>query len=589
MKRILIWSLFISLVLVTRVNAAGPDSLLELLSHQQDDKEKVLLNCQIATALKPDLPDTAFIYAKQGYRLAKTISYKAGIAEASSVLADLFIRVNNLDSAKIFYNLAASTYFDLDELFEHTQCKMRLGNIELAQNNYFEAFQLYTYCQPIALENDFHQIIPHLFNNTGVIYLNLRDYEQALPYFEKALASFTKEEDVYSASLATSNIAYIYENLGERDKSLELYLGLVPVYLKGERWTNLADLYSSIASLQEQKGDLQSAGEYIDLALNMILKNRKNFIGPSSQIESRIYSTAAEIENLLGNYKQSILYARHSLALAKANSYQAFILRDLRSMSDSYFALGVIDSALIYSRKYILNIDAEDAGKGLQEVTQLKMQNDFALKLRAAELQSVKKSASLRQRETIYLSGAIMSFLFICVLVLLFVNQRKKTAAAMLRKANLELEHQKLSSQMEYKNKELTLNMLYLTEKNEFITSIARKLEGMKPDVKRENRVVFQQIINELVHNKDVSSWEEFELRFMEVHAEFYEALNKTFPDLSPNEKRLCAFLRLNMTTKEVSALTHQSVQSINMARFRLRKKMNMDHDDNLISFLAQL
>ena len=75
----------------------------------------------------------------------------------------------------------------------------------------------------------------------------------------------------------------------------------------------------------------------------------------------------------------------------------------------------------------------------------------------------------------------------------------------------------------------------------------------------------------------------------MEVHEDFYDALNKKFPDLTPNEKRLCAFLRLNMTTKEISAITHQSVQSINMARFRLRKKMNMEHDDNLISFLGQL
>ena len=78
-------------------------------------------------------------------------------------------------------------------------------------------------------------------------------------------------------------------------------------------------------------------------------------------------------------------------------------------------------------------------------------------------------------------------------------------------------------------------------------------------------------------------------MRFVEVHKEFYEALNTAYPGLTPNEKRLCAFLRMNMTTKEISALTHQSVKSINMARFRLRKKMNMDHDENLISFLGNL
>jgi tetratricopeptide (TPR) repeat protein/DNA-binding CsgD family transcriptional regulator len=589
MKILHSWRLLLSVMLVLPLSTAKTDSLLIRLQRSQVDEERVIITCELATAYKQEKPDSAMLFAREGYRLAKTISYQKGIAQTSAVLGDVFIRGNNLDSAKIFYQEAASTYLQLKELFEHVQCKMRLGNIELAQGNYFEALQLYEYCQPIAQENNFYQIIPHLYNNTGVIFLNLRDFAQALLYFEKALVTFSKEEDVYSASLARSNIAFIYENLGESDKSLDLYLDLVPIYLKDERWTNLADLYSSIASLHKQKGDLQSAGEYIDLALNMILKNRNNFRGPSSQIESRIYSTAAEIEYLQNNYTKSIEYARHSLDLATGNSYQAYIIRGARLMSDGYYALGIVDSALAYTRQYISNLDVVDEGKGIREVTQLRMQNDFKSKLREAELESVKQKARLQQRETLYLSAGIMALLFICILVLLFVNQRKKTAAALLRKTNLELEHQKLNSQMEYKNKELTLNMLYLTEKNEFITSIARKLEGMKPDVKRENRLLFQQIINEIVNNKDVGGWEEFELRFMEVHEDFYDALNKKFPDLTPNEKRLCAFLRLNMTTKEISAITHQSVQSINMARFRLRKKMNMEHDDNLISFLGQL
>ena len=81
----------------------------------------------------------------------------------------------------------------------------------------------------------------------------------------------------------------------------------------------------------------------------------------------------------------------------------------------------------------------------------------------------------------------------------------------------------------------------------------------------------------------------DFELRFKEVNAGFYESLNQMYPDLTPNEVRLCAFLKLNMSTKEISSITHQSVKSINMARFRLRKKLDIDRDENLISFLTQL
>ena len=77
--------------------------------------------------------------------------------------------------------------------------------------------------------------------------------------------------------------------------------------------------------------------------------------------------------------------------------------------------------------------------------------------------------------------------------------------------------------------------------------------------------------------------------RFKEVHSDFYDALSEAFLGLTPNEIKICAFLRLNMSTKEISSITHQSIKSINMARFRLRKKLNVERDENLISFLTQL
>ena len=131
--------------------------------------------------------------------------------------------------------------------------------------------------------------------------------------------------------------------------------------------------------------------------------------------------------------------------------------------------------------------------------------------------------------------------------------------------------------------------MMYLMEKNEFITSISKKLIELKPDAKKDNKDLIQQIINEIRQNSSTKIWDEFEVRFKEVHLNFYNELHKRHPDLTPNEIKICAFLRLNMSTKEISAITHQSVKSINMARFRLRKKLDIDRDENLIAYLNSL
>ncbi len=89
--------------------------------------------------------------------------------------------------------------------------------------------------------------------------------------------------------------------------------------------------------------------------------------------------------------------------------------------------------------------------------------------------------------------------------------------------------------------------------------------------------------------SQDSDTWEEFEAHFTHVHTDFYRRLNDLFPNLSANEKKLCAFLRLNMSTKDIAAITYQSVNSITVARSRLRKKLNIEGEDvNLVNFLAQ-
>ena len=94
--------------------------------------------------------------------------------------------------------------------------------------------------------------------------------------------------------------------------------------------------------------------------------------------------------------------------------------------------------------------------------------------------------------------------------------------------------------------------------------------------------------IHELESNSGMISWEEFEIRFQEVHTDFYSNLRKSYPELSNNEIRLCAFLKLNMTTKEIAAITYQSLNSIKVARYRLRKKLGLSKEHNLNAFLAR-
>jgi hypothetical protein len=202
------------------------------------------------------------------------------------------------------------------------------------------------------------------------------------------------------------------------------------------------------------------------------------------------------------------------------------------------------------------------------------------------ELEREKTIRQIQQQKRVFVLIIIIISLVLglSVIILLFVRYKIKAENAELEKANLEKE-------LDFKNKELTLKVMSLLKKNEILSNISKKLIDIKKEaVKSETKIAINKIYKELQKSTDDEIWEEFELRFKQVHSDFYKKLMDNFPDLSPSEQRLCAFLRLNMSSKEISELTGQSLNALETARYRLRKKLNISNSQiNLITFLSQL
>ena len=92
---------------------------------------------------------------------------------------------------------------------------------------------------------------------------------------------------------------------------------------------------------------------------------------------------------------------------------------------------------------------------------------------------------------------------------------------------------------------------------------------------------------HELKQELSPNAWKEFEVQFNDVHPGFQNRLLEKFPDLSPTERRICTFLRLDMNTREIASLTGQTFKSLEVARTRIRKKMDLTHENNLTNFVA--
>ncbi len=158
-------------------------------------------------------------------------------------------------------------------------------------------------------------------------------------------------------------------------------------------------------------------------------------------------------------------------------------------------------------------------------------------------------------------------------------------------RTHLDLKHTRdaLKSELEFKKKVMTENALYISRRTELGNSIIEDLKGINKETRNEYNDRILTAISKLKNLIKGQEGKEFELRFEEEHKRFRERIKSRHPDLTPNEVKLCTFLRLNMSSKEISEITQQSVRALETARSRMRKKLELKRSDNLVQYLHEI
>ncbi len=164
-----------------------------------------------------------------------------------------------------------------------------------------------------------------------------------------------------------------------------------------------------------------------------------------------------------------------------------------------------------------------------------------------------------------------------------------KEQTALSEKEIMELRNESLATEMQHKNKELANATMHLIQKNKTLTSLKNDLNKLLKSIPADHpeKMSIQGLLKKVNRElKNEKHWELFNSYFDEVHQDFIARMKEEYEDLSPKELRLCAYLRMNLSTKEIAPLMNISVRGVEISRYRLRKKMNLDHEVNLTEFL---
>ncbi|MBV7269401.1 triple tyrosine motif-containing protein [Winogradskyella luteola] len=193
----------------------------------------------------------------------------------------------------------------------------------------------------------------------------------------------------------------------------------------------------------------------------------------------------------------------------------------------------------------------------------------------------------------------VLSFLFLA-LITQYLNIRyyKKQKHKLIEKKGRELELKQLENQrqlMEFKNENLQLDIenknrelgiatMNLVKRNEFLNTIKEELSRGKSldDFKKVIKLINSNL-------NDTNDWKLFEEAFNNVDKDFMKKVKSLHPSITPNDLRLCAYLRLNLSSKEIAPLLNISHKSVEVKRYRLRKKMGLDHEQSLTNYILEI
>ena len=507
------------------------DSLKQVLAEMPDTEEKLNWIPRTCFTYRKSDPDILEALAKEGLVIAKRMGNQRMPAIYNNILGSAYWLRGDNENATVYYIEALRIGTENEDYRSIASSNSNLGNVYDAMGNYEKAIVHGRRAAEAAEAMQDTVRLASIYLNLGKSLAENQVLDTALFYLYKAIILKQHIGDVDGEALLHNNVGSILLQMDSLDGA-ERHLKKAKSTFENEKHFLVNDLYSNLGVLYAKKGRFDLAQIYVDSAIQM----SRSSDDPISLIHA--YQGKKDISALEGNYEEAFA---------------------------TFEKLYELDQS----------VRGEEVQKKV-EILQLKYEEEKNQK-QIALLEKEKAEEQLFLFRTM-ITGAfvITSLLFIVLILRLKVN-------------NSRLKEKDLKSQLIQKKKELTSYALNFIQKNELMGDLTEKINALKreslPDTNKGLTKINSMISDSFRIDQD---WENFKLMFEEVHPDFFSLLKKQYPDLGNAELKLCALLRLNMNLKESSRVLGISPESVKTARYRLRKKLKLEHDENLVDFFLK-
>lgn len=508
-----------------------------------------------------------------------------------------------------------------------------------------EAVKYLSYC--LSVMKDVFPEIPrnslptyiHIMNQTGLSYNYMRLTDLAMNYYTKALDIAQKNNLNEEEAILCNNIASIFQAQKKYDESDSLFKRAIIINEELKVPQRLFVNYNNLSVNYAHKKDYNKALEYAFLAVHqldaakdsdMIILMQRN-IGSIylKQKESRMalqllkqveeyqlkhhqeyyltgtYLIMTNVYNLLEQKEMVGNYLKKALALSDKynNVYDKKVL--LAELSNYYESIGQHRTAFEMLKQSMALKDSLYNSEEEERTRNLSGAYDEERMLQEKLIRIENNHAVVMQKVYIMVASGVVLLVVIAVCTIYWLKkQKKKTRRALCdyaRQARDQMERQEgkiisllndqeqLKLELEQNERKQMSYSLQDTKNKEFIAQLTDRLKQLLLDMNPKETQVKKQIreiISQLNQIDSNNILQDFRDSFESIHHHFYENLNEEYPTITMKEMRLCALLRLGLSTKEIADITFKEVRSVESARNRLRKKLQISQTEDLQKFL---
>ena len=412
-------------------------------------------------------------------------------------------------------------------------------------------------------------------------------FKEAIRLSHESLEGLSQKPDSFGTrGLSFSSLGKAHEQLGNSDSVTFYFTKALNEQLNFGLMAYVPGAYLDLAAIERERKNFNLSKTYLDraLAIGDSMKNRQAIVLALIGLSDWHMETS-------GNTAIAGEFLFKATAEAGKLADKMFLKKVLTHISLWYQQQQNFKEAFFVEQKIVDLTDQLAAREKDAVVKQLEVQFGVAQKERLLAI--AQKENQVSKLTNVLLYGALAILLLVGItttMILKRINRRDK----LLLKAREELlvvkEEQKvlrekqLQNELEFKEGQMSALALQMMQKNELLTELRSKLESFPAN---EQLQEFNQLITK--SSGQDAEWDDFNTCFESVNKNFYSKIKSLYPDISPNDLRLCALIKLNLSIKEMAGILNISPDSVKTARYRLRKKLQLNTEDNLSEFILSI